>query len=336
MWRKLWHSLGKAAGFTVASVAGTSGPAGRAGRLIRQTIGNRCVIGLLDLTAARLCRAAAVAFLPGRWALLVRSGMQVSLGALTQVLLVSHSRPSSSLKAVLEQAKRTALLLRERDVVPNKLGIDGIPGSGKSTLARALAVELGMTWKSLDYRNIGLPGNLAQERTIYEHHRLFRTQDVDIFEAIIYIDEPVADSRAKLTRRGRGLVLAALLDCRKLKKVGEIAFDVCDGESLAIPDSHLILKIRPPGGFQARENIARRLSAAGFDTSGMIKEEMLFLLACGRRQAGLKAYLLPLAGLARLGRLAAQLHSQGPRCLAAWRAWGSANRHGGASPSVCG
>jgi len=32
--------------------------------------------------------------------------------------------------------------------------------------------------------------------TIYEHHRLLRTQDIDNFEAIVYINEPVELSQA--------------------------------------------------------------------------------------------------------------------------------------------
>jgi hypothetical protein len=242
--------------------------------------------------------------------------MQVCLGALAQ-MLSSLGRPSASVEAlVAEQAEGIALILRERDIAPGRIGIDGIPGSGKSTLARALAGKLDMEWKSLDFRNLGLPEDLAEERTIYEHHRLFRTRDVDTFDVIVYIDEPVRSSKARVRRRGRGLILGIMLDYNKLKKVGKMAFDACEGEPIAVPDSHLVVKIRPLGGFRAAENIASRLERSGLDGSDMTKEEMLCLLACGKRQKGLRAYLLPLEYIARIGGLAARLRSAGREFMA--------------------
>jgi hypothetical protein len=227
-------------------------------------------------------------------------------------MLWSRHGASPSIKAVEEQAEGIAQVLRERGITPNRLGIDGLPGSGKSSLSSALAEKLDMRWRSLDYQNLGLRGILGRKRTIYEHYRLFRTQDVDAFDVIVYIDEPARRSRARVRRRGRGLILAAVLDYDKLKKVGELAFDVCEGEPVAVPKSQVLVKIKPPEGFRAVENIASRLGAAGSDASGvgnMSKEEMLFLLAYGRRQEGLTAYFLPLAHI--MGSLAAGLRSAG-------------------------
>jgi hypothetical protein len=42
----------------------------------------------------------------------------------------------------------------------------------------------------LDYIDLNKPQDFSKEKTIYEHHRLLRTQDIDNFDAIIYIDEP--------------------------------------------------------------------------------------------------------------------------------------------------
>jgi len=53
------------------------------------------------------------------------------------------------------------------------------------------------------------------------------------------------------------------------------------------------MKIKPPGGFRAMENIGVRLRTAGHDPKSMSKEEMLFVLAYGRPGSGLMAYLLP-------------------------------------------
>ena len=310
MWNILWYSLGRAGGIAVRSVASTPGPERWPRRILRGTIQANFVPALLGLTGV-----ASAAFRRMR-AVLILSGMQLFFDALLRMLR-SRSGPSP----VEKQAERVAQLLRERGVIPNRFGIDGLPGSGKSTLARLLAERLGMEWKSLDYKNLGLPGILGQGRTIYEHHRLLRTQDVDAFDAIVYIDEPFERSRAKVLRRGRGLILAAVLDYDKLKKVGKLAFDVCEGEPVRIPKSDLVLKIKPPKGFRAVENITSRLGSApsqskgdaGFDTSGMSKEEMLFVLAHGKRQEGLTAYLLPLTYLARMGSLVAALHSAGRR-----------------------
>lgn len=352
MWNELWYSLGRAAGFAARSIGGTPGHTAKTPSRHQYAKGERCswrsrlpwrlgvpiqasrVMTLLGLTAAGLSGAASAAFRRIR-AIVIATGTQVSLVALAQMLSGRRSQ-SPSIEAVREQAEGIAQVLRERDIIPDKLGIDGIPGSGKSTLARALAERLDMEWKSLDYRNLGLPGRLSSERTVYEHHRLFRTQDVDAFDVIVYIDEPVERSKAKVLRRRRGLLLAAVLDYSKLKKVGELAFDVCEGEPVAVRNSDLVLKIKPPEGFRAVENIASRLKPSGCDTSGMSKEEMLFLLAYGKRAGGLAAYLLPLDYIARMGRLAAALHSAGRRFVTVLCANDSASRHGGARPSARG
>ncbi len=323
MWNKLWRSLGSASGVAARSVGGALTGTRRefsrvhAGRILRGTVRADLATAVLGLPAARLCGAASAVFL--RRAIRVCSGVEISFGALARTL--SGRRSSSRrLKAerVEEQAERIAQILLERDIALNRLGIDGIPGSGKSTLARALAKRLGMAWKSLDYRPLGgdTQGTfgsplLKQERTVYEHYRLFSTQDVDAFDAIVHIDEPVENSRARVRRRGRGLVLGLVLDYNKLRRVGALAFDVCEGERIVIPESPLVLKIKPTEGFRAVENVASRLGSAGHDTSDiskMSKEEMLFLLACGKRREGLKAYFLPLTHhVARVGRLTAGL-----------------------------
>lgn len=340
MWNELWFSLGRAAGVAARSVGGVPRPAPLAvaagqsavppqgadeapGLVRRGTIRASCAMTLLGLVVARLCGAAGGVF--RRRAILIFPGIQVCLGALAQ-MLSSLGRPSASVAAIVaEQAEGIALILRERDIAPGRIGIDGIPGSGKSTLARALAGKLDMEWKSLDFRNLGLPGDLAQERTIYEHHRLFRTRDVDTFDVLVYIDEPARCSKAKVRRRGRGLILGIMLDYDKLKMIGKMAFDACEGEPVAVPNSHLVLKIKPPGGFRAVENIASRLERSGLYASGASKEQMLCLLACGKRQEGLRAYLLPLEYIARIGALAARLRSAGRGFVAALCAKGSAN-----------
>jgi hypothetical protein len=318
-------------------------PTGRLGRALR--LGR--LAALVSLGAARLGGSASGA--ARRLALLTSSGVRFSFGGLTRVL-ARRLVPPLSTEAVRAEAEGIALALRERDIAPDKLGIDGIPGSGKSTLARVLAEELDMKWRSLDYLDPGDPRNIEEGRTIYEHHRLLRTHDVDAFDAIVYVNENVARAKARVRRRRRGQILSVILEYRKLKKVGDLAFEVCGGETIAIPtrpgqvddvvrktrsqddvagrggESRLVLKIRPPEGFRAAENIASALAAAGLDAPGPVesglrgksKEKLLFLLAFGKRRHGFVAYLRPLARyVALLGRMVALFGTAGRRAGAA-------------------
>jgi len=195
------------------------------------------------------------------------------------------------------QAAEVVRVLQGRRVVPSRIGVDGLPGSGKSTLSRALADALGFEWRSLDHQNMNAPRDFTLGRAIYEHHRLLRTQEVDVFDAIIYVDERVDVSKARILERARPEARRAVnidvLDFQKLRTIGKLAFEVCDGVSIPIPGSTLVMKIRPPGGFNAVDNIVSRLHTAGHDAAWTCKEEMLFLLAYAKARSGLLAYFLP-------------------------------------------
>jgi hypothetical protein len=352
MLSKLWRSLGKGARGTARSIKNPSGPVKAAlvvGKLALPTKGlggltGKNLRGVLKagtvaaVVAPRVSRAAARVFRSAsasfrRRAMMVGAGTYASVRALGRVVSV-RGGSSSALKTAAEQADKIVAILKEKGVTPDKIGVDGLPGSGKSTLARALAGRLGMKRQSLDYKDLHLAENVEAGGTVYEHHRLLRTQDVDIFDAIVYIDMSVGRCRARVCRRGRGLFLAIVLNYRKLRKIGKLAFEVCEGEPIAIPFSPLLLKIKPSGGFRALENTVSRLEAArptgkgskALDTSGMSREEMLFLLASGKRKHGLKAYLKPLDYISRVGKLAAAVHSAGRGFMRAWHAKGSAVR----------
>ncbi len=359
MLSRLWRSLGRGTGVAAKSIKSTSGPVqaaiaigqlavpargvgGATGRVCTSVIRAGCATALVmprvGRATVRLCGSTSALL---KRATLVGFGTHVSFNALARMLSI-RSRSSSSVKSAEEQAEKIAGILNEKDIAPDRIGIDGLPGSGKSTLARALAKRLGMKHESLDYTNLRLPGIMSPKHTVYEHHRLLRTQDLDVFDAIVYIDMSARHCRARVCRRGRGLFLAAVLDYKKLRKVGKVAFDVCEGEPLPIADSPLLVKIKPSGGFRAQENTVSRLKdsppqgatgATELDTSGMSREEMLFLIACGKRKHGLKAYLTPLEYVSRVGRLVAALRLAGKGFVVAWRAEDHAiqRAHGAAS-----
>ncbi len=354
MWNRLLRSLGKGARATARSIRRPSGSArtaiavgqlalpakglgGTTGRGLREVVKAGAVAALLAPRVGR--RAARVLGLASaslrRRAMTVGAGTFASLRALRRVLRI-RGRSSSSLRSAAEQAEKIVQILKEKNITPDKIGIDGLPGSGKSTLARALAGKLDMKWASLDQKNLHLPENVAEGGTVYEHHRLLRTQDVDVFDAIVYIDMSAWRCRARVCCRGRGIFLGIVLNYKKLRKIGRAAFDVCEGEPIAIVDSPLLLKLKPPGGFRATENAASRLAAARptaeVDTTGMSREEMLFLLASGKRKHGLKAYIIPLDYLSRVGRLAKALRSAGRGFVRAWRADDSALRRPHGAP----
>jgi len=222
-----------------------------------------------------------------------RSYGRPSLGKLWRMLetAVREDAPAPGSAAWI-QTRWIDSVLRRRQIRPSRIGIDGLPGSGKSSLACALASVLGMRWRSLDYEDLESPGLLDETGLVFEHHRLLRTQDVDRFDAIVYIDEPIERSWSRVVDRGRGMFLGLMLDYRKLKAVGKAAFDLCDGERITVPKSDIHLKLKPSGGFRVMENLTARLRASRLDATGANKEEKLLLLICGERQQGLRAYLL--------------------------------------------
>lgn len=259
--------------------------------------GGKPLARLTGLADHRVAGAVVAAAVETSRALLNRPSVRVSVEAAVLKLLRGTGEPSQIVEPVRDSALRIALLLQERGCVPQRIAVDGLPGSGKSSLARALADRLGLKWKSLDHENMNVPRDFSREHTVYEHHRLLRTQNVDHFDVIVYADEFVTVSKTRVLQRARTETRAGLmidmLDYEKLQKIGNLAFRVCRGELIPIPGTRLLVKIRPPAGFGATENLVSRLRAAGYDLQNLEKEEMLFLLLYGKRQCGLRAYFLP-------------------------------------------
>jgi len=182
-------------------------------------------------------------------------------------------------------------LLKEKRIRPNKIGIDGLPGSGKSTIANALSNRLKMEWISLDFKLSNEPYQFNKNNSIYEHHRLFRTQNLDAFDVIIFIDLPVEKIKEQIIDRGQGAFNVEIFDYDLMQEIGKTAFEITDGGKIRVPSTYLYMKIKPEGGFNIDENLDKKLKAEGFvDTGNLTKEEKLFLLAEGKAKKGMFAY----------------------------------------------
>ncbi len=182
-------------------------------------------------------------------------------------------------------------LLKDKEIKPNRIGIDGLPGSGKSTLANALSNRLKMEWISLDYQLSNETYQFNKDNSIYEHHRLFRTQNLDLFDVIIFIDLPVERIKEQIIDRGQGAFNVEIFDYDLMQEIGRTAFEIADGEKIRVPKSYLHMKIRPEGGFNIDENLHKKLEAEGFvNTENLSKEEKLFLLSEGKAKKGILAY----------------------------------------------
>jgi len=224
-------------------------------------------------------------------ALSKRPGIRASVGSLKAKITTGKAEKHEIINKVYQNANNIRILLQSKGVSPNRLAIDGVPGSGKSTIARALAEKLNFEVKTLDYIDLNKPHDFSKEQAIYEHHRLLRTQDVDEFDAIIYIDEPVELSKEKCIHRKRGGINIDVFDYEKLKRIGEKAFEIADGKVFSIPDSYIKIKVRPHNGFRAYENVKEEVERKGLKIRGHSKEELLFMSVYGRPRKGLMAYV---------------------------------------------
>ena len=218
-----------------------------------------------------------------------RANLEFLIGSVLPGKIAPHQLPDE----VIRVAEAVAALLKSRGVHPERMASDGVPGSGKSSLAAALAGRLGMEVVCLDHQNLDEPMAFDRASTLYEHYRLLRTQDIESFDVIVYIDEPVELSKAKVLKRKRGAYLVDILDYGRLKRIGQKAFCVPDGQPIAVANSFVKVKIRPEKGFNDLANIGRELSARGLDATGLSKEGALFLCVEGKAASGFRAYLNP-------------------------------------------
>jgi len=207
-----------------------------------------------------------------------------------RLLTGNRERLTEEIPEVEQTAQRIVEALRGKIPNPACLGIDGIAGAGKSSLGRSLSGKLELRWQTLYARDVCKAVNL-QPGVIYENQRLFRTQDIDRFDALLYVDAPLPVAKQRVLQRDRANTILDFFDFEKLKRFGDAVFEATDGEAIEIPDSFAKLKLRPAGGFRNRENLAERLKEAGFTPGDLCREEMLFLLYEGRPRKGIRPYV---------------------------------------------
>ena len=188
------------------------------------------------------------------------------------------------------QADTIVRHLAQRAIHPTRIAVDGLPGSGKSTLAGKLARRLDMRHLSLDHTDMTRPVDLRAPAVVFEHHRLLRTQNLDRFDALIYLDLPVSEILERLQQRERGAYLMALFNFDQMKLVGDVAFGLCDGEVIEIGGGPK-LKLRPPQGYRMLENTERLARQRNLDIAGLNREAQILMLVSGRPRQGLRAYL---------------------------------------------
>lgn len=211
-------------------------------------------------------------------------------GQIRKLITGNREKPSREIPSVERTSDRIVKIMRGKIPASACIGIDGIAGGGKSTLARSLSRKMGLKKRTLHSREMDAPLEFNQGM-IYENIRLFRTQDIDCFDAILYIDMPVRRARIRVLERDRNGALVDFLDFEMLKRIGDLCFEVADGEQLKIPESCVRMKIRPARGYRTGENLASKLEESGLRSQALSKEEMLFLLCYGEARKGIRPYL---------------------------------------------
>ena len=225
--------------------------------------------------------------------LLARPTVQSTLRAQARRILTgSREKPHRDIADVEICSYQIMQLWEQRGITPTTICIDGLPGSGKSSLGRSLAKKTGLEWKTLNWKDLEYP-YFFQEGRIYENIRLLRTQDVDNFDLIIYIDCPIDTAIRRVMQRDRDGILLDFFDFPKLKEIGDLAFDTIAGEEIGIGESDVKIKFRPNYGYRDMEKLKSRLAAMGRDVEGLSKEELLFGYCYGKPQRGIAPYVKP-------------------------------------------
>ncbi|HIJ40483.1 MAG TPA: hypothetical protein HPP90_05310 [Deltaproteobacteria bacterium] len=211
-------------------------------------------------------------------------------GGVRKLLTGSLERPYQDIAAVDRCADLIVGILYEKQIFPNLIGIDGPPGAGKSTLGRSLAKRTGLYWRCLHLKDMREPYYFLPGR-IYENIRLFRTQDIENFEVILYIDCRAGDAQRRVIERDRNGALSDYLDFEKMKKIGDAAFEMADGKEIKIPMNPVRMKLKPKDGYRDMDNLKTRLQSNGWKVEQFSKEELLSIYCYGKPESGILPYV---------------------------------------------
>ena len=246
---------------------------------------------LEDLAKETLPKMAVAFFTVAATKLLAKDSIKSAIRGRARKLITGRSeKPYKDVEAVERYVDKTMDVLDSKGISPASIGIDGPPGSGKSTLGRSLAKRMGLKWRTLYLKDMRAPYYFIPGR-IYENIRLFRTQNIDNFDVIIYIDCKVEDAQHRVVTRDRNAALADYVDIEKLKQIGDAAFEMADGEEIRIPMSPIRIKIKPKDGYKDIDNLRTKLRAKGLDVERFSKEELLFVNCFGKPKSGILPYV---------------------------------------------
>ncbi|MBF0452233.1 MAG: hypothetical protein HQK75_16140 [Candidatus Magnetomorum sp.] len=204
----------------------------------------------------------------------------------------TREKPYEIIPAVEQQVDQLIEIFDRMAIFPQKICIDGMPGAGKSTFGRSLAMRTGLKWQTLFWSEVRHPYPF-KHGIIYENLRLLRTQPIEFFDVIIYIEASPEVARQRILDRDRNGLLADIVHLPKLKRVGDLAFQMLDGKEIKLENSSARIKVRPPQGFNDIQNIKTFLDHKGIDvrTDGYSKEELLYACCYGKPRKGYFPYV---------------------------------------------
>jgi len=246
---------------------------------------------LEDLIKETLPKMAVAFFTVAATNLLSKNSIKSAVrGRARKLITGSSEKPYQDVEVVEEYVDKIMDILGNKGISPESIGIDGPPGSGKSTLGRSLAKRTGLQWRTLYVKDMREPYYFLAGR-IYENIRLFRTQNIDNFDVIIYIDCQVEDAQSRVVKRDRNAALADYVDIEKLKQIGDAAFEMAAGEEIRVPMSPIRIKIKPKDGYKDIDNLRKKLRSKGFDVERFSKEELFFVYCYGKPKSGILPYV---------------------------------------------